>query len=34
MSKALALPDSIVDLSNFEKKYEDIFLPLLLTEGE
>ena len=32
-SKVFPLPSSIVDLSNFDKKYEDIFLPLIRSEG-
>lgn len=32
-SKVFPLPGSIVDLSNFDKKYEDIFLPLIQSEG-
>jgi ABC-type glycerol-3-phosphate transport system substrate-binding protein len=33
-SKILPLPDSVIWLSNFDKKYEDIFLPLIVTEGK
>ncbi len=33
-SKVFPIPGSVVDLSNFDKKYEDIFLPLLRTDGE
>ncbi len=30
-SKSIALPESIVPLTDFDKKYEDIFLPLLIS---
>lgn len=33
-SKILPIPGSIVDISNFDKRYEDIFLPLMTSEGQ
>ncbi len=34
MSKLAPIPDSFISLQDFDKKYEDIFLPLIITEGE
>lgn len=33
-SKVFPIPGAISDLTDFDKKYENIFLPLLITEGE
>lgn len=33
-SKSVSIPEPYVDLSDFEKRYDDIFLPLLVTEWE
>jgi hypothetical protein len=32
-SKSISIPGRFLDLSDYEKRYEDIFLDLLETEG-